>query len=59
MTLIGMWMDDITFEKKISTHVIGDIDNTQWWMELWWMKSRTQMKLCDHMNYMHEVWQPT
>jgi hypothetical protein len=54
MTLIVMGMDDVTFEKKISTHVIGDIDNT-WW----WMKSRTQMKLCDHMNYMHEVWQPT
>lgn len=52
-------MDNVTFEKNISTHVIGDIDNTWWWMELWWMKSTTQMKLCDNMNYMHELWQPT
>jgi hypothetical protein len=59
MTLIVMWMDDVTFGKKISMHVIGDVDNTWWWMELWKMKSTTQMKLCDHMNYMHEVWQPT
>jgi len=26
MTLIVMWMDDVIFGKKISTHVIGDID---------------------------------